>query len=439
MSFSKSPSFNLKVVLQRTGIAADTLRAWERRYGLPLPQRTPGGHRLYSEYDIETIKWLMTRQAEGLSISRAVDLWNEHLASGVDPMGGFNVPDPISNPTIPALYISPDTNLDSLRTQWLSACLAFDEMKAEQVLNQAFAIYPLESVCVEVLQRGLVDIGMQWYENRASVQQEHFTSALAVRRVNALIGASPMPTHRETILVGCPAEEEHTFTPLLVTLFLRRRGYHVIYLGADVPDERIEETVRAVRADLVVLVSHQLITAANLQQTARLLSSLDIPVAYGGRIFELQPQITEAIPGFYLGKGLQEVAEQIEDLAASRAKNPQIDSDSPEYEAAVVEFQMVSVKIEGTLQQTTSSLNLNKGAVKTATEYLTRNILAALRLGDISLVDEELDWVKKLITSNHISETTLTEFIRLYAEAVKSNLSGDCRIVLDWLNTRIER
>ena len=85
MSISKNPAFNLKVVLQETGIAADTLRAWERRYGIPMPQRTAGGHRLYSQYDIETIKWLMARQAEGLSISRAVDLWNEHNASGVDP------------------------------------------------------------------------------------------------------------------------------------------------------------------------------------------------------------------------------------------------------------------------------------------------------------------------------------------------------------------
>ena len=37
----------------------------------------------------DTIKWLMARQAEGLSISRAVDLWNEHIASGLDPLAGF--------------------------------------------------------------------------------------------------------------------------------------------------------------------------------------------------------------------------------------------------------------------------------------------------------------------------------------------------------------
>src|SRR5512145_2746366 len=83
---STTPAFNLKVVLKETGIAADTLRAWERRYGLPMPQRSAAGHRLYSQRDIETIKWLLKRQAEGLSISRAVDLWNEQMASGSDPL-----------------------------------------------------------------------------------------------------------------------------------------------------------------------------------------------------------------------------------------------------------------------------------------------------------------------------------------------------------------
>ena len=83
---SKAPTYNLKVVMRETGIKADTLRAWERRYGLPVPERTPGGHRLYSQYDIETIKWLQARQAEGLRINRAVDLWHTMRDSEQDPL-----------------------------------------------------------------------------------------------------------------------------------------------------------------------------------------------------------------------------------------------------------------------------------------------------------------------------------------------------------------
>jgi hypothetical protein len=111
--FSKSPAFNLKAVLRETGLAADTLRAWERRYGLPTPNRSAGGHRLYSQYDIETIKWLIARQAEGLSISRAVEMWNEHIASGLDPLAGFT---PLHFPPLMHLpaNAAPDTTLDMI-------------------------------------------------------------------------------------------------------------------------------------------------------------------------------------------------------------------------------------------------------------------------------------------------------------------------------------
>src|SRR5829696_10532160 len=112
---SITPAYNLKVVLKETGIAADALRAWERRYGLPMPQRSAGGHRLYSQRDIETVKWLLKRQAEGLSISRAVDMWNEQIGSGTDPLAGSASAAFGSAAGMPIPYQAPDTTLDSLR------------------------------------------------------------------------------------------------------------------------------------------------------------------------------------------------------------------------------------------------------------------------------------------------------------------------------------
>src|ERR1044071_7241817 len=156
---STTPAFNLKVVLKETGLTADALRAWERRYGLPVPQRTAGGHRLYSQRDIETIKWLMRRQTEGLSISRAVEMWKEQLASGADPLGGSATSTFTPASTTPAQYAS-DTTLDSLRAQWIEACLSFSESSAEQTLNQAFSIFPVEAVCTQVLQKGMSEIGI---------------------------------------------------------------------------------------------------------------------------------------------------------------------------------------------------------------------------------------------------------------------------------------
>lgn len=80
------PTYNLKAVIHETGVKPDTLRAWERRYGLPNPERTTGGHRLYSQRDIDTVHWLVARQEEGLSISHAVNLWHALEAEGKDPL-----------------------------------------------------------------------------------------------------------------------------------------------------------------------------------------------------------------------------------------------------------------------------------------------------------------------------------------------------------------
>jgi DNA-binding transcriptional MerR regulator len=138
-----TPIYNLKAVIQETGLGPETLRAWERRYGLVKPQRSPGGHRLYSQYDIDMLKWLVARQKEGLSISRAVEMWRGLVKDGQDPLQQFHTP-----------LKTLDTGgsmLDDLRNGWIAACLAFDEQAAERALSQAFAIVAPEIACTEVL------------------------------------------------------------------------------------------------------------------------------------------------------------------------------------------------------------------------------------------------------------------------------------------------
>ncbi|HMN28092.1 MAG TPA: B12-binding domain-containing protein, partial [Caldilineaceae bacterium] len=85
-------------------------------------------------------------------------------------------------------------NLAQLREAWLTACLNFDEQTAERVLAQAFALFTVEVVCIELLQRGLAAVGNGWYAAKFTVQQEHFASALATRRLEALLAATPAPT-----------------------------------------------------------------------------------------------------------------------------------------------------------------------------------------------------------------------------------------------------
>ncbi len=437
MSISKNPAFNLKAVLQETNIAADTLRAWERRYGLPMPERTEGGHRLYSQYDIETIKWLLARQTEGLSISRAVDLWKEKIASKIDPLAGFSPSTLISLQTTPAIYTSPDTNLDSLRAQWIQACLSFSETNAEQILNQAFSMFPVEAVCMEVLQKGLSEFGGLWYTNRASVQQEHFASGLAMRRLDSLLGGSPAPTRNQTVLVGCPSNEWHTFTPLHLALLLRRRGLNVIHLGANVPAEQFEETVTAVRANLVILVAQTLTTAAALQTTAQALSGLRAPVGYGGRIFNMHHDLADFIPGHYLGDSLTTSLKTVETLLQTKIKPNPLKTISTEYVTALQAFISKRIHIESTIKEMFPFTPQSEG-MDTGIRFLGDNIATALQLGNMEHVAKEMEWVKVLMQSHQQPASVLAEFINTYSKAIDKHINGKGEPIKAWLKTQAD-
>ena len=436
---STTPAFNLKVVLKETGIAADTLRAWERRYGLPLPQRTPGGHRLYSQRDIETIKWLMNRQAEGLSISRAVDLWNEQVASGSDPLAG-SVPSTLASAsTVPVQYQSPNTTLDALRADWIDACLNFSESTAEQILNQAFSLFPIEAVCIELLQKGMSEIGDLWYENRASVQQEHFASNLVMRRLDALLIASPSPAREETVIVGCPPDEWHALTPLLLSLLLRRRGLNVLYLGANVPVSRFIDAVKTAKADLVILIAQQLTSAATLQESALGLSSQKIPVAFGGRIFSLRRDLQTSIAGHFLGHELPSALEEIEIILNGNVKKHLPKAASQDYLTANQAFVARSAQIEVTVKESLEPLAISSEDIETGIHFLGKNIAAALQLGDMAHVSAEVDWLKSLLQFHNGHPRQLIHFLETYAEAVRKNIDSQGEPILVWLASEVEK
>jgi MerR family transcriptional regulator, light-induced transcriptional regulator len=427
MSISTTPTFNLKAVLKETGLAADTLRAWERRYGLPMPDRTPGGHRLYSQRDIEIIKWLMAKQREGLSISRAVDLWNELTASGQDPL-----PEPVTQ----AVSI-PSANLDTVRQAWLEACLAFDENTAEQVLNQAFALHPPETVCIEVLQRGLSEIGELWYHAEATVQQEHFTSALAQRRLDALITAAPPPTRPHTILVGCTPGEQHTFTPLLFSLLLRRRGLRVVYLGANVPIQRFNETIMSVKPHLVILSAQQLQSANGLRETAAYLNSNGARVSYGGRIFNLIPELRERIPAHFLGVSIPEAIQSVETL---------ISSDIPL--KGIVPVDETDINLSKSFNQNrpmidsyalahTIKIGIPLEFSTIAIQQMGNNLASALSLGYIEGLSAEMAWIKGLLQEHLQSAESLGDFLSAYAKAVDSVMGKEGQSITAWLRKQI--
>ncbi len=423
-------TLNLKAVVQETGLKPDTLRAWERRYGLPQPRRTPGGHRLYSQQDIDLLRWLVARQAEGLSISRAVNLWHQ-VQQGVDTSL------PVETTSTSKSIINQGEALISLRQAWIQACLSFDQQKVENTLTQAFALYPPETVCLEILRKGLAKIGEGWYKGENTVQQEHFASSLAMQRLEALIAAAPPPTRAKRLIVGCPPEETHVFAPLLITFLLRRQGWDVLYLGANVPSFYLATTVQETRTDLVIMAAQQLYTAANLLEMAIFLQREDIHLAYGGLIFLTLPELVDKITGYFLGPDIGRVTGQVEQLLQTPPSLKSIPPVAEIYTQAMHHYRTRQAHIETHTWNYISDKVISFTHLSRANLELSRNIIAALTLGDLSLLRFDLHWLAGLLNNHGLSSSQLDTYLSVYQEAVQTYLDpilGAC--ILDWFAER---
>ncbi|MCA9967209.1 MAG: MerR family transcriptional regulator [Anaerolineales bacterium] len=434
----KQLTFNLKAVVQETGLKPDTLRAWERRYGLPQPRRTGGGHRLYTRRDIETLKWLVARQEDGLSISRAVSTWQALTVEGKDPLLeplDLFAPEPTVVYTPLPTPAEIGSTIHDLRQSWVNACLDFDEQLAESVLNQAFALYQPEIVCLEVLQKGLAHIGEQWYQGAVSVQKEHFASALALRRLDALLAATPSPTRNGRLLVGCAPKEDHTFSALLLTLLLRRQGWEVVYLGANVPIDQLENTINTTKPHLVIFSAQLLHTAATLQQLAYLLQDRGIPLAYGGLVFNSIPKLREYIPGYFLGTQIDQASKVVEHLLTNRPPLPHIKRPTDEYSETLVHFQRRLGLIEASIWDAIAAANVPISNISEANSYLGQNIKAALMLGNVEFLGSDIEWIEGLLVNYKLPVDQLHRYLQIYSEAAKKHLHDVAGApVLFWLD-----
>jgi methanogenic corrinoid protein MtbC1 len=292
-SRSEDPVYNTQAVVQLTGVPAPTFRAWERRYGVPRPTRLPAGQRLYSEADVAQIRWLHQRTTEGMTISRAVRLLETRRAQPASPPA----PAPRSFP--------------HLQAECLERLLVFDPTGAERVISEALALHPLEDVCLELFQPILVEIGERWHQGTLSIAVEHFATHLIRSKLAALLQVYASGDRSQLALLACVAEELHEVGLLLVGLFLARRGWPLVYLGASVPPVELNVAAQRLRPSLVILSATTEESAQRLVETAELLNALPAPrphVSYGGRVFEGNAALRAAVAGSYLGPDARSAA-----------------------------------------------------------------------------------------------------------------------------------
>lgn len=220
---------------RRTGVSPELLRAWERRYGLFEPERSPGRFRLYSDAELARVQAMRTHLAAGLSAAEAARLvLAEPLAA------------PAPEPTGSAL----DEPLRELR----AALERFDEPRAHAAIDTLLARMSVEAFLREAVLPILREVGKRWERGEGSIAQEHFTSNVLRGRLLALgrgwgRGAGPHA------LLAAPPDELHDLGLVVFGLVLRDRGWRITFLGADTPIETVADTARATRPDVIVLAT----------------------------------------------------------------------------------------------------------------------------------------------------------------------------------------
>lgn len=234
-------AYRIRTVVDLTGIPRNTLLAWERRYGVPTPERTDGGHRVYSEEDVQLLHRLSELLERGYRIGEAVELLRktgEHArAEGEQPL---------------------DRHRDSLR----DALLAFDRTTADRAFHR-IGTYPIRRVIDDVLLPILRDVGDRWHDGSVTVAQEHFSSAFIREQLITLLhrlesGPSGGPV---ALCAGFPGEQ-HEISLLAVAVKLALRGWRIVYLGADLPLEDIDGLLHTRDVELIC---QSLISARDLE------------------------------------------------------------------------------------------------------------------------------------------------------------------------------
>ncbi|MRX71029.1 MerR family transcriptional regulator [Bacillus lacus] len=266
--------YNIKAVSKMLGIQSGTLRAWERRYNMIAPVRNDSGHRLYTEEHLKILKWLIAKVNKGFTISQAVNLMeNSGLKESVPENGEEN--------------ISRNHSQD-LMEELMRALLAFDESEAHELMNKAFSLYSIDKVVIDILGTMLVKIGDLWETGKITSAHEHFASSFLRSRIGMILHTLPVNGLLPKVIAVCGPDEWHELGLLIYTLYLRRQGFEVIYLGSSIAEGDIDIVLDQIQPKFLFLACTLI---ANLPKTLQLVDRLEekyeeLIIGLGGTAFQ---------------------------------------------------------------------------------------------------------------------------------------------------------
>ena len=236
--------YPIRAVSRLTGIAIDTLRAWERRHGVVTPVRDNRG-RLYTDADVARLRLLRGAVEHGHSIGRLAALSDAGLRRLAAPAGELAVP------TVPATGASGRGPLDAAA---LGAALReFDTAGIDHEIARLAAVLRPLDLLQDVLMPLLAQVGDDWHRERAGIAHEHLMSSAIRHVLGSFLRVHARRDAPARLLFATPSGDRHEIGTLGAAMLAASSGLGVAYLGPDLPARDIVASVKPAGARVLVL------------------------------------------------------------------------------------------------------------------------------------------------------------------------------------------
>ena len=276
--------FPIRTVSALTGVSTVTLRAWERRYGLLCPVRTPSGHRLYTHAHVEEVRRVLALVERGIPVSRVRQVLDTHAASSAE--GG-----PWRN----------------YRERMAAAVAAFDEQGLDDVYDEALSLHPIERVTRDVVLPLLEQLGERWEKLAGAIAEEHFFATYLRSKLGARLQHRMRYAPGPRVVAACAPGEQHEVGLLLFALEARGAGFRPVLLGADTPLADAATAQRRSGSEAVILSSSVDMPDGVLERDLpALVSSVSVPVCVGGSTSVRHRRAISAAGAIVLGSDLED-------------------------------------------------------------------------------------------------------------------------------------
>ena len=234
--------YRIATVAEVTGVPEATLRAWERRYGIPTPERAASGYRLYGAAEVEQVREMRRLcEEDGLAAAEAARVVRARAVAVAGGPDAANLVAPGVDPF--------EAVIDAI----VDAVGRFDDEAFEEQLGRLLFMGSAGQIFERAIAPALVEIGDRWHAGELTVAQEHFASQKLGTLMRHLLRLSPGMQAEQCAVFASFADDEHELGLLGFALRVSEWGTRPIFLGARTPPSAVRSAVESVAPKLVAL------------------------------------------------------------------------------------------------------------------------------------------------------------------------------------------